>query len=299
MHLEPWQWAAALSGALLIGLSKTGFSGAGILMVAIFAQILPARASTGIVLPLLISADIIAVSTFRRHAVWRHLWGLFPWSAAGVVLGYLWMRHQGSDEHSELVFKHLIGGTLIVLSAVQLVRKVQSLSRSPSPKREGVPETSNVCTPAVGILGRNPPPASAATEVLNSNGMEVVEAEPLHRQASLAYLAVMGLSAGFTTMTANAAGPIMILYLMAAGLPKMEFVGTGAWYFLIINLFKVPFSANQGLINPTSLIFDVKLVPAVLAGAFSGRFLVSKINQNAFEVMALAFAVIGAVRLLW
>lgn len=265
MHFDTWQWAAAIFGALLIGLSKTGFSGAGILMVAIFAQILPARASTGIVLPLLISADVIAVATFRRHAVWRHLWGLLPWSCTGVILGYLWMRSQANNAHSDAEFKYLIAAILIVLSVIQLVRKIMS--------KRG-PESTQPST-------RSQP---------SGDGM--------HRQASVGYLALMGLSAGFTTMTANAAGPIMILYLMAAGLPKMEFVGTGAWYFLIVNLFKVPFSATQGLISPASLVFESPLLPAVILGAFSGRYLVSKINQDAFEIMALAFAVLGAVNLL-
>ena len=61
--------------------------------------------------------------------------------------------------------------------------------------------------------------------------------------------AITGVSAGFTTMAANAAGPIMVIYLLAMRLPKYIFMGTAAWYFFILNLFKVPFSYNLGLIN--------------------------------------------------
>lgn len=251
-HLSLWQWLAAFFGAFLVGISKTGFSGAGILVVALFAQILPARASTGIVLPLLISGDVIAVTTFRRHAVWSHVLRMLPWSMAGVVAGYFAMSHIDNTGT-----KRLIAVTLILLTVVQVVRKI----------RAGRGRTDDDAGPS----GR----------------------------AHLLYVASMGLLAGFTTMTANAAGPIMILYLLAMGLPKMEFVGTGAWYFLIVNLFKVPFSMGQGLINPESMLFDLKLIPACIAGALLGRSLIKIIDQNLFEVMALAFAVIGAIHLLF
>jgi len=251
-HLDPWHWGAAFVGAFLVGISKTGFSGAGILVVAIFAQIMPARASTGVVLPLLISGDVIAVAAFRRHAVWSHVIRMLPWSMTGVVLGYFAMSHI-----NDAGTKKLIGLTLIVMTTIQIVKKI---------RERGGAATSDSTGPG--------------------------------GKAHVLYVASMGLLAGFTTMTANAAGPIMILYLLAMGLPKMEFVGTGAWYFLIVNVFKVPFSMGQGLINVHSILFDLKLVPACIVGALLGRVLVKRINQTAFEFMALAFAVIGAMRLL-
>ena len=249
MHFQLWQWVAAFCGAFLVGISKTGFSGAGILVVALFAQIMPARASTGIVLPLLISGDVIAVTTFRRHAVWAHVIRMLPWSMTGVIIGYFAMSHI-----NDAGTKKLIGATIIVITLLQIVKKIRDSRTADLPAAPG--------------------------------------------KAPLIYVASMGLLAGFTTMTANAAGPIMILYLLAMGLPKMEFVGTGAWYFLIVNVFKVPFSMGQGLINTQSILFDLKLVPACIAGALLGRVLVKRINQPAFEIMALAFAVIGAIRLL-
>jgi uncharacterized membrane protein YfcA len=108
----------------------------------------------------------------------------------------------------------------------------------------------------------------------------------------------MGLMAGFTTMVANAAGPIMILYLLASGLPKMEFVGTGAWYFLLMNLFKVPFSYSWGLINPASLAIDLILAPFAVIGALSGRALIPYINQRLFEGMALGLTFVASLKLL-
>ena len=67
MTLEPWQWVLAVVGALLVGVSKTGIAGLGMLFVVIFTQIMPAKQATGIVLPLLICGDLIAVASYRQH----------------------------------------------------------------------------------------------------------------------------------------------------------------------------------------------------------------------------------------
>lgn len=78
MNLEPWQWALAVLGAFIAGVSKAGIAGLGILCVAIFANILPAKQTTGLVPPLLIMADISAVASYRRHTVWCHLGRMSP-----------------------------------------------------------------------------------------------------------------------------------------------------------------------------------------------------------------------------
>jgi uncharacterized protein len=110
---------------------------------------------------------------------------------------------------------------------------------------------------------------------------------------------VMGILGGFTTMVANAAGPIMNLYLLAMRMPKIEFMGTAAWYFLILNSFKVPFSWKLGLINADSIMFDLKLAPFAVAGALIGRVLIRRINQRTFEILALALALVAGLRLLF
>lgn len=107
-----------------------------------------------------------------------------------------------------------------------------------------------------------------------------------------------GILAGFTTMTANAAGPVMTLYLLAARIDKLRFVGTGAWYFLIINLTKVPFSAGLGLFTKETLLRDLVLAPVVLVGAFLGTKLLALMPQRVFENVAIAASGIGAVSLL-
>ncbi|MES2200623.1 MAG: sulfite exporter TauE/SafE family protein, partial [candidate division FCPU426 bacterium] len=179
----------------------------------------------------------------HAHAVWKHLWRLFPWTLAGVVLGWFCM-----GKLDEAQTRHLIGLIVLVLVLFQLLQRW---------KKDLFP--------------------------------------PMH---GMVYVALMGLSAGFTTLVANAAGPIMLLYLLATGLPKMEFMGTGAVYFLILNCAKVPFIYSLGLIDFSSLSIDLALAPAAAAGALFGKRLLPHINQKAFEALALAATIAAAAKLL-
>ncbi len=108
----------------------------------------------------------------------------------------------------------------------------------------------------------------------------------------------MGFMAGATTMLANAAGPIMSIYCLAVALPKLELVGTNAWFFFLINAFKVPFSIALGLIHGRTLLLNVVLVPAVVIGLFAGRWLTRRIPQRLFDGLLLTFAAAAALRLI-
>jgi uncharacterized membrane protein YfcA len=108
----------------------------------------------------------------------------------------------------------------------------------------------------------------------------------------------MGGACGFTTMVANGAGPVMTLYFLAIDLPKYALVGTMAWFFLIVNLIKVPFSVNLGLIYGGSLLFNLALVPVVAAGIFTGQRLIRVVPQALFETLLLLFAVIASLRMI-
>jgi uncharacterized protein len=240
--LQPWQWALMALGAFLAGVSKTGITGIGVFSVAIFANVLPARASTGVILPLLVCADVVAVASYRQHAVWARLWRLFPWVAGGVVAGYFALGHTNDAQ-----VRRIIGGILVALVALHVWRR-----------RDG-----------------NPVPHTWW------------------------FTAATGVAAGFTTMVANASGPIMTLYMLSIGLLKMEFLGTAAWFFLIINLFKVPFSHQLGLITAETLRFNAWLVPAVIAGTLTGRWVAQRLNQRRFEAVALAMTLVAGLRLLW
>ena len=99
-------------------------------------------------------------------------------------------------------------------------------------------------------------------------------------------------------MLANAAGPIIALYCIAVALPKFELVGTLAWFFFIVNVFKLPFSAGLGLIRADTLLLNATLVPVVVAGVLGGRNIVQHLPQRVFDLLILLFAAIAALRLI-
>jgi len=110
---------------------------------------------------------------------------------------------------------------------------------------------------------------------------------------------VMGILLGITTMLANAAGPVAVLYLLSVGLPKWALIGTSAFTFFVINLFKVPFSAHLGLITPSSLMMALVLAPLIILGFFCGKYIAGAMPQKLFETFLLICTAIGALRLIW
>lgn len=106
-----------------------------------------------------------------------------------------------------------------------------------------------------------------------------------------------GLGAGFATMTANAAGPVMTLYLVAQGAPKRRFLGTGALFFFGVNLCKLPFSAGLGLFTADMLWRTVALAPFVVLGAWVGLHVARRLSQMRFDQAVLAATVVSALAL--
>lgn len=133
----------------------------------------------------------------------------------------------------------------------------------------------------------------AITLLRRRMGAPVQDAGP-HRIAAATY----GTLGGFTTMVANAAGPVMSMYFLASRFPVKEFLGTAAWFFAIVNLGKVPFSIGLGLITAPGLLIDLLLVPFVVAGALVGRRLAGRLNQTLFERLVIVFTIVGALYLL-
>lgn len=104
---------------------------------------------------------------------------------------------------------------------------------------------------------------------------------------------------GVSTMLANAAGPVYSIYALVHKMPKMEFLGVGARFFLLVNLFKIPLLGQLDLINPESLHLNLLLLPALVAGILLGRKLIHLIPQRAFEILLYAFSAIAGVRMLF
>ncbi|WP_448317097.1 sulfite exporter TauE/SafE family protein [Streptomyces sp. CO7] len=248
-NITPWGFAALAAAAFLVGFSKTSVSGANTVSLAVFAAVLPARDSVGILLPVLIAGDVLAVLAYRRHAHWPTLWKLFPAVAVGVVLGTFFLMW--ADDGAVRVS---IAVTLLVMTGITVWR-----TRSSRP--DDAPDA--VVTRAGRIKARS-----------------------------------YGVLGGFTTMVANAGGPVMSMYLLSSGFRKLGFLGTSSFFFLIVNVGKVPFSVGLGLIDTRALLLDAALVPFVLPGALLGRWAITRINQRLFEQLVIGATVLGAVQLL-
>jgi len=241
------QWAVLALSAFLVGVSKTGIPGLGILPVPLMALVLPAKVSVGVLLPMLIFADLFAAGYYRRHAQWTHIRRLLPPTILGIIAGYFAM-----DKVTDSQLKPVIG--IIVLSMLA-IRIVNDYRKKPADRIE----------PTSGLL----------------------------------FAVFLGFFAGVTTMMANAAGPIMIIYLLTAGLDKTQFVGTGAWFFFIVNWIKVPFSAKLDLITAESLKLDLTLFPVIIIGAAVGIILLKRIPQKVFRIIVLVLATAAAIKLLF
>ena len=111
-------------------------------------------------------------------------------------------------------------------------------------------------------------------------------------------VAATGAAAGFTTMTANAAGPVMALFLLASRVDMKRFIGTNAWFFALVNVAKLPFTATLGLFTPQVLTVAAVGVAFVLIGAALGRAVIGRVTQTQFEWVTLMATAAAAVSLL-
>jgi uncharacterized membrane protein YfcA len=102
-----------------------------------------------------------------------------------------------------------------------------------------------------------------------------------------------GIAAGFATVVANAAGPIMNMYLLTRRLSKEQFVATGAWFFFVVNLAKVPLYMTYGLFSVESLVFDALMAPFVIAGGFAGLWLIHRVPQPVFEWLVVVLTTVS------
>ncbi len=109
------------------------------------------------------------------------------------------------------------------------------------------------------------------------------------------FVSGMGLMSGFTTMLGNLAGAFSNIYFLAMKLPKNDFIGTAAWVFMVINLFKLPFQVVYwNNITLATLKTDAVLVPALIAGFWSGIKIVSKIHDDSYRKVVIVLTLIGA-----
>lgn len=239
-----FNWGLILLAAFFIGLSKAGLKGIDMMNVTIMAIVFGSKASTGIVLPLLCVADIIAVSYYHRHAQWNHFWKLIPWMAIGILVGV----YVGKDMN-EAIFRKIMAVIIILTVAIMIALEMRKKPLIPTNKL---------------------------------------------------FVANMGLAAGFTTMLGNLAGAFSNIYFLAMRMSKNDFIGTAAWIFLVINLFKLPFQVFLWKnITLESLYTDLLLLPAMLIGFWVGLRIVSKIKDDNYRKVVIVLTFLGAIVLLF
>ena len=240
---QPWQIAAVIVSGLFIGMGKTGLNGMNSVMVPLLALTFGAKESTGIVLPMLAFADIMAVIWYRRSAEWKYVVRLLPWALGGLALAIFVEQFIPARG-----FKYMMGFCIFSGLGVMLWNESRG-------KDANVPQ-------------------------------------------GWWFSAMFGLLGGFTTMIGNAAGPIMSVFLLSMRLPKENFLGTAAWYYMILNYTKIPlqifFWHN---ITPEGLKFNVCMIPVIILGAVLGVVLVKLVSEKIYRRMVFGMTIISAALL--
>lgn len=223
------QWFAISVAALSIGMSKTGVQGIMLMIVPLMAMAFGAKESTGVILPMLCMADIIAVAYYKRIADWKVVAKLLPTAILGffLAIGVDNMIPNGQ-------FRQLMGWTLMLALIVMIWSE---------------------------IFGKE------------NRWMK-----------KWWYAAIFGLLGGFTTMIGNAAGPVMSVYLLSMRKEKMEYIGINAWFFLVVNLLKVPLQAFVwDNIIWDSLQLNLVMLPVIGIGSLIGIRVVKLLPEKIFR----------------
>lgn len=239
------EWALFMLSAFIIGMSKTGMQGAGTLVVPILALMFGAKPSTGIILPMLCFADIIAVVYYRRSCEWKLIIKLIPMAVVGFFVAIIVDRYIAADKFR-------------ILMAISIFIGLAIMYWSEKSDKDQLAKKIKYAAPFFGLLG------------------------------------------GFTTMIGNAAGPIMSVYLLLMKLPKYAFVGTAAWFFLIVNYLKLPLQAFVwNNINGQTLLLDLAAIPAIILGAVAGIYVVKILPEKLYRKVIIYLTIVSTILMLW
>lgn len=242
--LSTTQWVIILCCCLMIGVTKAGVAGLAMLIIPIMASIFDPKLSVGIMLPMLITGDIVAARHYRKDVDWKHLVLLIPWVAVGIAVGAYVGNKISADS-----FRYLIA-VAIFIGLVPMIMKKK------------------------------------------------VDSEPRYPHAWW-FSALFGLGGGFFTMVGNAAGALMSVYLLSMNLPKNKFIATSAWFFLIVNVVKVPLHVFLwGTITLKTFTLNLVMVPIILLGAFIGIKIVRKFNEKVYRYFIITLIIIAALKML-
>jgi hypothetical protein len=237
---QPWEITAVIVTGLFIGMGKTGINGIPAIMIPFLVMVFGPKESTGILLPMLCFADLLAVIWYRRNAEWKHIFRLLPWALGGLALAIFVERFISARE-----FRILIGACVFGGLGIMVWNDLKG-------KNSNVP-------------------------------------------SKWWFSALCGLAGGFSTMIGNAAAPIMAVFLLSMRLPKQSYIGTGAWFFMIVNYIKIPlhiFAWDN--ISLRGFMFNLTIFPIIIVGAVIGILLVRRVSEKVFRTLIYVLTTISA-----
>ena len=229
-------------GAFLLGLGKAGIKGIAVFIVVLFVYAFGARASTGILLPLLLVGDVFAVLYYRQYTHWPQVFRMLPWMAIGVLLATY-----GATFLDETMFTFLMAGLILLATTLMGYWEFRPLKKVPT---------------------------------------------------HWGFAGFLGILAGFTTMIGNLAGAVVNIYFLALRFPKNAFIGTTAFIFFFINLFKIPFHVwVWETIQWESLTVSLIFIPVELLGLYFGLRWVQLMGDSNYRKLILTLTAIGTIAL--
>lgn len=259
MSLSSYQWTVALASALLVGVSKTGVPGVGIVVVPMLACAFGGRLSAGIMLPMLIAGDVFAVAWYRRHAQWDKLIRLLPWVVAGLAFGAVALIF--TAKHGPKNAKALSDPTGLVIGVLVITMVVVHLLRSRLGER--FQPTSPAGVASTGMA------AGFSTMVSNAAGPVMQMYLAAHKLPKQAFMGTIA------------------WYFFTINLSKFPIYIVLSWW--------IP---RDPIVTFESLTLNLAVLPAIVAGVFIGKWLLPRIPDRSFESIVVLLAAAGALNLI-
>ena len=262
--MEPTTYLAIAFAAVLFGIDKSLASGAGLLSIATLTAVMPAHQASGLTLLMAICADWSAIWAYRGNVSVKSLVRIIPFVIVGIAGGIVFLYVAGDTQMRRtigVILGAFVAAYFIGLARKRLGGRGDAAGAPQSPDDEG----------GAGHLGKLLPWLKRL---------------------------ICGVLAGFTTMVANAAGPVTAIFFLSEKLPVMRFLGTTAWFYLIVNLIKLPISISLGMITWQGFLSMVWTVPLIIVTVLIGRSIAKRVHQDAFTKLVYALAVIAVLRLL-
>ena len=237
-------WIVAVLAVFIVALSKSGLVGSlGLVAVPLLSLVMPARDAAGMMLPLLLVMDAIAIWTYRKDCNWRILRIMLPGAMLGTLIG--WAPWAVVSDAMVLLFVGVIT-LLFILDALLPLRK----------KLEGLPP-------------------------------------------SKPWGAFWGAFAGFTSFISHTGGPPFQIYVLPQRLSPVNYAGTTAFFFAIVNTSKLIPYFFLGQLNVSNLSYAAILAPLAVVGVLVGVWLVRRISVKRFYQLTYWLVFLLALKLIY